>query len=76
LKHINELYSVNYVFQASIFFIQMGFLTDDPFGEIQTQLLSLLSSSMLALLFLKQIDPKCPLSHSLSLGSYVMGVLL
>jgi hypothetical protein len=54
----------------------MGFLTDDPFGEIQTQLLSLLSSSMLALLFLKQIDPKCPLSHSLSLGSYVMGVLL
>lgn len=36
-KHLHELNSVNYVFQKNIFSFQVGFLTSDPFGEVQTQ---------------------------------------
>lgn len=53
LIDLNELYGVNQVFQTNIFPIQAGFLTDDPFGEAQTWLLSFASEPLPVLPLLK-----------------------
>lgn len=54
----------------------MGFLSNDPFDEVQTQLLSFVFCTVLAFLLLNQIDPEYPPRNSQSLGSFRLRLCL